>query len=303
MGMKPKEDTEAVDPFGVPHMQEEDESNEEVDRALDTLLSGRAVEAESVPSQPEANFPELDHSSHPSLFSEYELPAAEERETSKRVKYDVVDADNTDGRECRGPTVAEIAPAGISLEALRLSNKQVFAYPWEKGRLGRFFGNKEPLPRPDLQMQPGGQDARVVLLAPEYGFKCWSELRCDFPVRSLSVSGSFLAAGGDREICVFNIASSQLVLQLPRQQEKIQGISMNSGGSLLACCFRGHVTLLPLESVSDVPDDKDRYKSRGTVTSLSLRALAFLASPVSGHHGALGSPMDWFDEEFMVSSC
>jgi len=128
----------------------------------------------------------------------------------------------------------------------------------------------------------GCEDCRVVLLAPEHGFQCWTELRCDFPVRYLSLSGSFLAAASNREICVFSIASSQITLQLPKQEDRLQNISMNSSGSLLACCFRGHVTLLPLESVTEVsslarasikvPDDKDRYKSRGTVTSLSLKS-------------------------------
>lgn len=131
---------------------------------------------------------------------------------------------------------------------------------------------------PGKVLAVGCEDSRVVLLAVEHGFKCWSELRCNFPVHYLTLSGSFLAAGGDRDICVFNISSSQIALQLPRQEERIQGISLSTSGSLLACCFRGHVTLLPLESATEVrtsmkvPDDKDRYKSRGTVTSLSLKS-------------------------------
>ncbi|CAK9059692.1 unnamed protein product [Durusdinium trenchii] len=126
----------------------------------------------------------------------------------------------------------------------------------------------------------GCDDDRIVLLLPEHSFKCWTELRSSFSVARLAFAGNFLCAAGDREAAIFNLSNSQLVLQVPRQEEKIKDISL-TGDGCLACCFRGHVTLLRLENapqvpsgraVMQVPSDKDRFKSRGTVTSLSLKS-------------------------------
>eukprot|EP00913_Durusdinium_trenchii_P022709 g21328.t1 len=122
----------------------------------------------------------------------------------------------------------------------------------------------------------GCDDDRIVLLLPEHSFKCWTELRSSFSVARLAFAGNFLCAAGDREAAIFNLSNSQLVLQVPRQEEKIKDISL-TGDGCLACCFRGHVTLLRLENapqvpsgraVMQVPSDKDRFKSRGTVTEV-----------------------------------
>ncbi|CAJ1425722.1 unnamed protein product [Effrenium voratum] len=126
----------------------------------------------------------------------------------------------------------------------------------------------------------GCDDARVVLLLPDHGFKCWTELRSAVCCRSLAWCGAFLAAAGEREASVFNVSSSQIVLQLPRQQEKICSISLNSSGSLMACCLPSGVALYELEDSEvttspsiQVPQDADRYKSRGTTASLSFGQL------------------------------
>jgi len=126
----------------------------------------------------------------------------------------------------------------------------------------------------------GCDDGKIPLLLPEQEFKCWTELRLasDPTCRNLEWAGSFLAAAGTSQVSVFNASSGQMVLQIPSYEDTILSISLSTSGSTLACCFRSHVALYPLEECEaevthgkhaiQVPSDKEKVKSRGTTANL-----------------------------------
>ncbi|CAE7631792.1 HET-E1, partial [Symbiodinium sp. KB8] len=148
----------------------------------------------------------------------------------------------------------------------------------------------------------GCDDGKIPLLLPEQEFKCWTELRlagdptCRRHILAKKAdtvhlvtkmncmnlveewAGSFLAAAGTAQVSVFNASSGQMVLQIPSYEDTILSISLSTSGSTLACCFRSHVALYPLEECEaevthgkhaiQVPSDKEKVKSRGTTANL-----------------------------------
>lgn len=95
----------------------------------------------------------------------YELPDEEDIDEiegnkevpTKKPRYTVVDA------AVDGPATASLAPEGwssmvppqLESEAIRLVDKQVFKYPWEKGHLSHIFTKKPLVKCPALKLQPG----------------------------------------------------------------------------------------------------------------------------------------------------
>ena len=86
------------------------------------------------------------------------------------VKY--VDKSETTGMQdvSRFEKVSATVPPGIVSEALRLTDKRPVLYPWEKGRLGRIFGEQGGLNLKRPKLHPGANNFVQVEVAVSDGF-------------------------------------------------------------------------------------------------------------------------------------
>ena len=66
--------------------------------------------------------------------------------------------------------VAAVAPPGVVSEALRLTDKKPLLFPWEKGRLGRIFGQQGRLSLKQPKLNPGANNFVQVGVGVSEGF-------------------------------------------------------------------------------------------------------------------------------------
>lgn len=78
----------------------------------------------------------------------------------KKPRYDYADGDSeqapSSASMALGPTVR--IPAEVISATIKNTECKQFKYPWEKGRLGRFFDNKSPLSKIGPKLQPSAQN-------------------------------------------------------------------------------------------------------------------------------------------------
>eukprot|EP00438_Fugacium_kawagutii_P023436 Skav223485 [mRNA] locus=scaffold643:33892:36297:+ [translate_table: standard] len=81
----------------------------------------------------------------------------DEAASAKRPKYDVVDATADGGNDTVAPSafLSTLMPPEVATDAMRLANKQIFKFPWEKGRLAKVFSPQPLAEGPSLKLQPG----------------------------------------------------------------------------------------------------------------------------------------------------
>ena len=80
---------------------------------------------------------------------------AAQRDTGDHVKFVDKGTSSAKVEPGRLERVASAAPPGIVSEALRLTDKKTLLYPWEKGRLGRIFGQQGRLSLKKPKLNPG----------------------------------------------------------------------------------------------------------------------------------------------------
>ena len=80
---------------------------------------------------------------------------AAQRDTGGHVKFVDKGTSSAKMEPGRLERVASAAPPGIVSEALRLTDKKTLLYPWEKGRLGRIFGQQGRLSLKKPKLNPG----------------------------------------------------------------------------------------------------------------------------------------------------
>lgn len=61
--------------------------------------------------------------------------------------------------------VADAVPPSVVSEAVRLTDKKALLYPWEKGRLGRIFGDQGRLSLKQPRLHPGANNFVKVDIA------------------------------------------------------------------------------------------------------------------------------------------
>lgn len=84
-------------------------------------------------------------------------PVEEVAVAQKRPRYEPVDAaaEPLTEKDIANVRVSSMVPPEISSEALRMTNKSIFKFPWEKGRLGKIFSPAQPAEGPSSKLQPG----------------------------------------------------------------------------------------------------------------------------------------------------
>lgn len=114
-----------------------------------------------------------------------EAPAVEEGQEypAKKPKYTVVDktpATVEDAAATLRP-VAQLLPAELTSEAVRLANTKVFKFPWEKGRLATIFQTPRLPSQPSLRLQPGLDSLVKVNVSVGEGSSLQSEIALKKP--------------------------------------------------------------------------------------------------------------------------
>lgn len=90
---------------------------------------------------------------------DHELPLDSEEHALKKTKYTVEDAahepERGDPIQASSSEGSRSANPALTSLALRNMDSKVFKYPWERGRLGKFFNKEEQIRVPNLRVQPG----------------------------------------------------------------------------------------------------------------------------------------------------
>lgn len=148
-----QEDEQGV--WGILEPQKESSAETDMERLFGAEHTKNAPEDEDVLSSMGAGGTPSDLAA---TSRGYEPSVAEDvpREP-KKVKYDLVDgcsAASSPG-SVGSMQLSDLVPATVSSEALRLTEKSVFKFPWEKGRMSSIFSQKDLVKCPPMRLQPG----------------------------------------------------------------------------------------------------------------------------------------------------
>ena len=87
------------------------------------------------------------------------------------VKFVDASEHSLEATSARFEKVSAAAPPAVISEAVRLTDKKTLLYPWEKGRLGRIFGEQGRLNLKKPKLHPGTNNFVEVGVAVQEGFK------------------------------------------------------------------------------------------------------------------------------------
>lgn len=141
-----EEDPAAVETFNFEELMED----------VDLLGSDAGEPEASAANSVTVNEGDVEHVDLDAQIVPFIVPDAED---SKRPKYTIVD--KTTAGLGGSDAIADVrfaVPDVVEKEALRLTDKSQFKYPWEKGRLAKFFGKGNPALNLTPKLQPSANN-------------------------------------------------------------------------------------------------------------------------------------------------